>query len=178
MLIPVRCFSCNAVIGHKWNTFEGLVKKYIDDGSTQMDANNKALDDIGFPAETYCCRRMFLGHVNIIDKLLIYSNNPGEKISYFDKYAKDNVDNNEEEEVEVDVEDADEEEVDVEDADEEVEVDIDDVDEEAEVDIDDEEEVDVEDADEEVEVDIEDVDEDADEEDVADEVDVEDNDED
>jgi len=27
---------------------------------------------------SYCCRRMFLGHVDIIDQLLKYSNNPGE----------------------------------------------------------------------------------------------------
>ena len=42
-----------------------------------MEANGQALDDVGLTR--YCCRRMLLSHVNVIDQLLQYSNNPGEK---------------------------------------------------------------------------------------------------
>ena len=65
MLIPVRCFSCNKIIGNKWETYQA----YLDSGDSASDAFAK----IGF--RRYCCKRMFLGHVEIIDKLLLYSQN-------------------------------------------------------------------------------------------------------
>lgn len=81
MLIPVRCFTCNKVIGHKWNTYQSKVEEYLQNGDTVMDAQSKALDDVHL--EQYCCRRMLLSHVNIIDEILKYSNNPGEEIADF-----------------------------------------------------------------------------------------------
>ena len=62
MIIPVRCFSCGKVVGHKWETYE----KNIKDG---MSAK-QALDELSLTK--YCCRRMFLGHVNVIDNLLTH----------------------------------------------------------------------------------------------------------
>lgn len=64
-IIPVRCFSCNTVIGDKWNIYQS----HLDNGMTQDDA----LASIGL--RRYCCKRMFLGHVELIDKLLLYSKN-------------------------------------------------------------------------------------------------------
>lgn len=61
MAFPVRCFTCNKIIGR----FEEKYNDLIDSGSSQKDA----LDTIGM--SRYCCRRMFLGHVNIIDQLLL-----------------------------------------------------------------------------------------------------------
>jgi hypothetical protein len=40
-----------------------------------------AFDKINFTRNDYCCRRMFLGHVDVIDTLLQYSNNPAEHVS-------------------------------------------------------------------------------------------------
>lgn len=60
MIIPVRCFSCGALIGDKWETFAERVKKGEDTG--------KVLDDIG--VTRYCCRRMLLSHVEIIDDII------------------------------------------------------------------------------------------------------------
>ncbi len=62
MIVPVRCFTCGAVIGHLWEEFEKRVKAGEDPG--------KVLDDLN--VRKYCCRRMLLSHVNIIDKLLLY----------------------------------------------------------------------------------------------------------
>jgi len=62
MMIPVRCFTCGAVIGDKYRKF----REYVEGG---MDPK-EALDKIGL--ERYCCRRMILSHVEIIDKFLIY----------------------------------------------------------------------------------------------------------
>ena len=77
MLIPVRCFSCSKVIGQKWNLYQEKVSEYLESGNTEMEANGHALDDVELTR--YCCRRMLLSHVNLIDQLLQYSNNPGEK---------------------------------------------------------------------------------------------------
>lgn len=72
MAFPVRCFTCNKVIGH----FEEKYNNLIESGSSAKDT----LDTIGMTR--YCCRRMFLGHVNIIDQLLLIPKdniNPSEK---------------------------------------------------------------------------------------------------
>jgi len=61
MSFPIRCFTCNKII----SSFEEKYNQLIDSGSSKKDA----LDAIGM--KRYCCRRMFLGHVNIIDQLLL-----------------------------------------------------------------------------------------------------------
>ena len=63
-LIPVRCFTCGAVIADKWEEFNSRVKMGEDAGSV--------LDELG--AKRYCCRRMLLSHVEIIDEISKYSN--------------------------------------------------------------------------------------------------------
>jgi len=82
MIIPVRCFTCNKVIGDKWDPFIDIVNKgksqskkdindldikYIDitdDGSIEKSPEGEALDKLGL--HRYCCRRMFLGNVHLI----------------------------------------------------------------------------------------------------------------
>eukprot|EP01147_Barroeca_monosierra_P003140 gene3140-5887_t len=63
MIIPVRCFSCGKVIGNKYMKFIGFLDAEYGE--------KKALDEVGL--KRYCCRRMLLTHVNLIDKLLEYS---------------------------------------------------------------------------------------------------------
>ena len=62
-IIPVRCFTCGAVIGDKWEEFNRRVKAGEDPG--------KVLDELG--VRKYCCRRMLLSHVEIIDEILEFS---------------------------------------------------------------------------------------------------------
>ncbi|KAL5108326.1 DNA-directed RNA polymerase I II and III subunit RPABC5 [Taenia crassiceps] len=50
MIIPIRCFTC------------GKVAEY---------AEGDALDTLGL--RRYCCRRMILSHVDLIEKLLNYA---------------------------------------------------------------------------------------------------------
>ena len=57
MLIPVRCFSCGAVIGQHWQTY----KDAIDAGRESAEV----LDEL--KVTRYCCRRMFVSHVDLID---------------------------------------------------------------------------------------------------------------
>ncbi|KAJ0288095.1 hypothetical protein COL922a_004530 [Colletotrichum nupharicola] len=60
MIIPVRCFSCGKVTGDLWERY----LKLIDDGITDGDA----MDQLGL--KRYCCRRMVMTHVDLIEKLL------------------------------------------------------------------------------------------------------------
>lgn len=59
MIIPVRCMTCGAVIGGKWEKYNALVAK----GKTPKDA----LDELG--VRRYCCRSLMLTHVDIIDDI-------------------------------------------------------------------------------------------------------------
>jgi len=60
IIIPVRCFSCGYLIGDKWEDFARRVKEGEDSG--------KVLDSLG--VKRYCCRRMLLSHVEVIDEIL------------------------------------------------------------------------------------------------------------
>ena len=84
MLIPVRCFTCGNPIGDKWEYFvETMVERkkdskekvesevdiqYIDikdDGSITKSVEGEILDELEL--HKYCCRRMFLGNVQLIN---------------------------------------------------------------------------------------------------------------
>lgn len=56
-MIPVRCFSCGKVISNYWDEY----KRRVSDGEDAA----AVLDDLGITR--YCCRRMLLSHVELID---------------------------------------------------------------------------------------------------------------
>ena len=57
MIIPIRCFSCAKPIGHLWEEYHERVSK--------GESIKKVLDSLGL--ERYCCRGVFMGHVELID---------------------------------------------------------------------------------------------------------------
>lgn len=61
MEFPVRCFTCGSVIGDKYAKYTELLK--------EMKAN-EALDNLG--VERYCCRRMFISYVDIMEDIVKY----------------------------------------------------------------------------------------------------------
>jgi DNA-directed RNA polymerase subunit N (RpoN/RPB10) len=63
-MIPVRCFTCGKVIAHKYDAYVSNVEH----GMKIKDALDKA------GMVRYCCRRMFMCHVNNIDKMIEYDN--------------------------------------------------------------------------------------------------------
>jgi DNA-directed RNA polymerase I, II, and III subunit RPABC5 len=64
MIIPVRCFTCGKVVGNKWEKYQELLE-------TNEYEKNEILDILDL--KKYCCRRMILTHVELIEKLLNYS---------------------------------------------------------------------------------------------------------
>lgn len=59
MQFPVRCPSCGKVISDKYEEFEERTDDDEDAG--------EVLDDLG--VEKYCCRTVFLTHVESIDEV-------------------------------------------------------------------------------------------------------------
>lgn len=61
-MFPVRCFTCGAVIAHKYEDY----KKLVDAGKSEKEV----LDELGI--RRYCCRRMFLTYKSIIREFARY----------------------------------------------------------------------------------------------------------
>jgi len=59
MICPVRCFSCGRPVAQDWETF----KKKVAEG----EEPGKVLTELGL--ERYCCRALFLGHVDLIEQI-------------------------------------------------------------------------------------------------------------
>lgn len=63
-MFPVRCYTCNAVVADRAQAYARL----LHDGSSEREAFD-ALD-----IARMCCRRMFLGHVDLTSDLLRFPN--------------------------------------------------------------------------------------------------------
>ena len=71
MIINIRCVTCGHVIADKWEYYKKEVaklQKLADNNKTSEPIQTKKiLDDLDL--HKYCCRRMFLGHVDLIDEI-------------------------------------------------------------------------------------------------------------
>ncbi len=63
MIIPVRCFTCGYPIARHWDEFSRRIRSGEDP--------KKVLDDLGI--KRYCCRRILLAHVPIVNDIIFYS---------------------------------------------------------------------------------------------------------
>jgi DNA-directed RNA polymerase subunit N len=57
MIIPIRCFSCGKPVAHLWEEYLQRVEK--------GESKKEVMDDLGL--ERYCCRSVFLGHVDLLE---------------------------------------------------------------------------------------------------------------
>lgn len=64
MIIPVRCITCGRPISNKW----GPYKEQVSKGKNAK----KVLDELGI--KNYCCRSLFLTHVDLIDEISEFKN--------------------------------------------------------------------------------------------------------
>jgi len=64
-IIPLRCFGCGKPVGHLWETY----KERVANGENSKDV----LDALGL--ERYCCRGLFVGHVDLIDSIVRFKKN-------------------------------------------------------------------------------------------------------
>ena len=62
MIIPIRCFTSGRLIASEYEKFKKRVEKGEDP--------EKVLDDLGI--ERYCCRRMLLTQVDLLDEIAPY----------------------------------------------------------------------------------------------------------
>ncbi len=60
MIIPVRCFSCGHLIAHAYEPYLESIEKGEDP--------KEAFEKLGI--KRWCCRRMIVSHINLIDDLL------------------------------------------------------------------------------------------------------------
>ncbi|MFH1424799.1 MAG: DNA-directed RNA polymerase subunit N [archaeon] len=59
MIIPVRCFTCGKTLGSEYEQFKLL----LEQGKTPKEA----MDAV--EVERYCCRRMILSQVDLLDEV-------------------------------------------------------------------------------------------------------------
>lgn len=69
MMIPVRCFTCGKAIGDKWEEFVRRTR--------QGEEPKRVLDELG--VTRYCCRRMLLTQVDLLEDIMIFT--PGQEES-------------------------------------------------------------------------------------------------
>ncbi len=62
MIIPIRCISCGKPIAQLWEEYKARIEKGED--------KKVVLDQLGL--QRYCCRAIFLGHVELIDIVAKY----------------------------------------------------------------------------------------------------------
>lgn len=80
MLVPVRCFNCNKVIGHLWQDYldkiqEECNKEQLEKDSRYLVINennpktieNKVLDELGLTK--ICCRTTILSTIDLTESL-------------------------------------------------------------------------------------------------------------
>ena len=63
MMVPVRCFTCGSVVGEHWDEFRERTREGDEDPQ-------EVLDELG--VERYCCRRMLVSHVDLVDVVSPY----------------------------------------------------------------------------------------------------------
>jgi DNA-directed RNA polymerase I, II, and III subunit RPABC5 len=60
LIIPIRCFSCGKLIAHIYEEYLELIEK--------GEPSEEAFKELGI--ERWCCKRMVVSHVDLIDELL------------------------------------------------------------------------------------------------------------
>jgi DNA-directed RNA polymerase subunit N len=60
MIIPIRCLSCAKPVAHLWASYKERISK--------GENPKKVMDELGL--ERYCCRALFMGHVDLLQDII------------------------------------------------------------------------------------------------------------
>ena len=70
MIIPIRCFTCSKLLAHKYEEYVKLNEEQ-NKGKSNI---SKTIDNRNIfkrlKIRRYCCKRMIMCHVPLIDKLI------------------------------------------------------------------------------------------------------------
>lgn len=69
-MLPIRCFTCGAPIAHKWDEYIRSVERGEEPA--------KVLDRLN--VKRYCCRRMFISHVELFDEVVEFESLYGKSV--------------------------------------------------------------------------------------------------
>ena len=70
MIIPVRCFTCGKVIGDKWRSYDKKISDIPPSDEHSPEAARVRSEEMDrLKIVRYCCRRHFLGHVDLMEKI-------------------------------------------------------------------------------------------------------------
>ncbi|MEF8848919.1 MAG: DNA-directed RNA polymerase subunit N [Candidatus Thermoplasmatota archaeon] len=72
-MIPIRCFTCGKVLGDIYEKYKKRAEAYnqaIKEGKKPKETPKEILDDLG--VNRYCCRRMILTHVDLLEEAAPY----------------------------------------------------------------------------------------------------------
>jgi DNA-directed RNA polymerase subunit N len=74
MIIPISCFTCGKILGDKWLFYQSELQKLnpskedsIINISKPMKKTPECIVLDKLELDRYCCRRIMLGHVDLID---------------------------------------------------------------------------------------------------------------
>ena len=59
MIIPIRCWSCGKPVAHLWEKYK--------EKTSNSEERGKVMSELGL--KRYCCRALFLGHVDALDTI-------------------------------------------------------------------------------------------------------------
>lgn len=77
MIIPVRCVTCGKMLGDKWLFYQRRLKElqgdaygkrtYFDGTSVPATKEAEVMKELGLTR--YCCRRILLTHVDLVQRV-------------------------------------------------------------------------------------------------------------
>ena len=74
MIIPISCFTCGKILADKWLFYKSELEKInpskedsVINISKQMKKTPECIILDKLELNRYCCRRIMLGHVDLID---------------------------------------------------------------------------------------------------------------
>ena len=77
MIIPIRCMNCGKLLADKWQFYQSELRKrqgedfgkriYFDGTTVPKTEEAAVMAELGLTR--YCCRKVFLTHVDLVAKL-------------------------------------------------------------------------------------------------------------